>query len=76
MKPSAHFKTAPGVIGRVKVSYPRLSRVLVPLDFSGSSREALRYAVPVAQKFGARIILLHVLPNADKNPARPALSVA
>jgi nucleotide-binding universal stress UspA family protein len=49
------------ILGRVKVSYPRLQRLLVPLDFSGKSRQALRYAVPLAQKFSARIHLVHVL---------------
>jgi nucleotide-binding universal stress UspA family protein len=42
-------------------SPPRIRRLLVPLDFSGKSRQALRYAVPVAEKFGARIVLLHVV---------------
>ncbi len=58
------------VLGRVRTSYPRLLRILVPLDFSGKSRQALRYAIPVAQKFSARIHLVHVLPvpgKADKD---------
>jgi len=54
------------VIGRIKVSYPRLQRLLVPLDFSGKSRQALRYAVPMAQKFSGRIHLVHVLPPLSK----------
>ena len=54
------------ILGRVKVSYPRLQRLLVPLDFSGKSRQALRYAVPLAQKFSARIHLVHVLPTDGK----------
>jgi len=54
------------ILGRVKVSYPRLQRLLVPLDFSGKSRQALRYAVPIAQKFSARIHLVHVLPADGK----------
>jgi universal stress protein A len=53
-------------MGRVKVSYPRLLRLLVPLDFSGKSRQALRYAVPIALKFSAQIHLVHVLPPPDK----------
>ncbi len=56
------------VIGRIKVSYPRLLRVLVPLDFSGKSRQALRYATPLAQKFSARIHLVHVLPEERRTP--------
>lgn len=49
------------VMGRVKFSYPRIRCILVPLDFSGKSRQALRYATPLAQKFSAKIVLLHVL---------------
>jgi universal stress protein A len=56
------------VLGRVRASYPRLLRILVPLDFSGKSRQALRYAVPLAQKFSARIHLVHVLPDPGKIP--------
>ncbi|MFZ5493789.1 MAG: universal stress protein [Verrucomicrobiota bacterium] len=56
------------VLGRVRASYPRLLRILVPLDFSGKSRQALRYAVPLAQKFSARIHLVHVLPDPGKTP--------
>lgn len=39
----------------------KLRRILVPLDFSGQSRQALEYAVPLALKFGAKISLLHVI---------------
>jgi nucleotide-binding universal stress UspA family protein len=56
----------PSILGRVKTSYPRLLHILVPLDFSGKSRQALRYAVPLAQKFTARIHLVHVLPPPGK----------
>jgi len=59
--------TPRSVLGRVKTSYPRLFRILVPLDFSGKSRQALRYAVPLAQKFSARIHLVHVLATPAKS---------
>jgi len=36
-----------------------IKKILVPMDFSDCSREALRYAIPFANEFGARIILLH-----------------
>ena len=67
------------VIGRVQRSYPRIRRILVPLDFSGQSRQALRYAAPLAMKFGARIVLLHVLAGkktdgTDEPAAVPAKS--
>jgi len=35
--------------------------ILVPLDFSSRSREALRYAVSLAQPLGARVSLQHVV---------------
>ncbi len=54
------------VLGRVKTSYTRIQHVLVPLDFSGKSRQALRYAVPIAQKFSAKIHLVHILPPPGK----------
>ncbi len=54
------------VLGRIKASYPRIQHLLVPLDFSGKSRQALRYAVPLAQKFSAKIHLVHVLPPGGK----------
>lgn len=65
--PNHKFSPASGsVLGRVNVSFPRLLHILVPLDFSGKSRQALRYAVPIAQKFSGRIHLLHVLPPRRK----------
>lgn len=60
-------KPAPqAVLGRIKTSYPRIHHLLVPLDFSGKSRQALRYAVPIAQKFSAKIHLVHVLKPGSK----------
>lgn len=59
------------ILGRVQASYPRLQRILVPLDFSGKSRQALRYAVPFAHKFSARIVLVHVL-DTRRSAAAPA----
>lgn len=66
--PTTLLKPGPrAVLGRVKTSYPRIQHLLVPLDFSGKSRQALRYAVPLAEKFSAKIHLVHVLPPAKKN---------
>lgn len=58
--------------GRIKISYPRLRTILVPLDFSGKSRQALRYAAPIAQKFGGRIVLLHVISSGSVGPSGSA----
>jgi universal stress protein A len=42
----------------------QLKNVLVPIDFSEFSRRALEYALPLAEKFGAKIILVHVVEPA------------
>jgi universal stress protein A len=47
--------------------------VLVPMDFSGKSRQALAYALPLARQAGARISLLHVLQPAHIYPAPLAM---
>ncbi len=39
----------------------KLEHILVPTDFSEVSRKAIRYAIPFARKFGARITLLHAI---------------
>jgi nucleotide-binding universal stress UspA family protein len=44
-----------------KLPETRLKRILVPLDFSGKSRQALVYACALADKFEARIVLVHVI---------------
>ncbi|MGH8094078.1 MAG: universal stress protein [Chthoniobacterales bacterium] len=41
----------------------RLQTILVPLDFSDSSMQALKYAIPLAEKFKAAIHLIHVQPD-------------
>jgi universal stress protein A len=39
----------------------RLTRILVPVDFSEPSRKALHYALSLAKSFNAQIRLLHVV---------------
>lgn len=38
-----------------------IKTIVVPVDFSGSSLEALNYAINFANEFGAKIVLLHVV---------------
>jgi nucleotide-binding universal stress UspA family protein len=38
-----------------------IKSILVPIDFSATSKKALQYALPFAEQFGAQIILLHVV---------------
>ena len=40
-----------------------LRRILVPTDFSEHSQNALRYGIALAEKFGARLYLLHVFQD-------------
>lgn len=46
---------------RARRSSMQLRRILVPIDFSLTSRRALDFAVPLADQFKARITLLHVI---------------
>ncbi len=48
----------------------RLNRILVPVDFSESSRKAVQSAVAFAKQFDAEIVLLHVL-----EPAPPQIEI-
>ena len=45
--------------GRNKTSEPRT--ILVPIDFSTNSVQALAYAALLARRFGAALVLVHVL---------------
>ena len=45
---------------RLGKSALRLRNILVPIDFSENARQALEYAIPLANQSGARITLLHV----------------
>jgi nucleotide-binding universal stress UspA family protein len=40
-----------------------LNRILVPVDFSAHSEKAIRYATTLANKFGARLSLVHVIED-------------
>jgi nucleotide-binding universal stress UspA family protein len=40
-----------------------LNRILVPVDFSAHSERAVNYATTLANKFGARVSLLHVVED-------------
>lgn len=40
----------------------QLTTILVPCDFSASSEHALRWAVGLAEAWGAKLVVLHVIP--------------
>ena len=39
---------------------PTFSKILVPVDFSGSSKAALEYACDIAETYGATLEILHL----------------
>jgi nucleotide-binding universal stress UspA family protein len=41
-----------------------LNHILVPIDFSDNSKKALRYALPLAEKFNAGITVIYVVEPA------------
>lgn len=43
------------------IDLPRISRILVATDFSDQASKALEWARPVADAFGAKLVLLHVI---------------
>jgi nucleotide-binding universal stress UspA family protein len=47
-----------------------LKRILVPIDFGGTSRAALKYGVALARVFSARLYLLHVPEDPGEVPER------
>lgn len=47
----------------------RLKRILVPTDFSATSRKAICYAASLAKQFNAEIILLHVVQPVTPPPS-------
>jgi universal stress protein A len=53
----------------------QIKNILVPLDFSEMSLKSLRYAVPFAKQFGAKLTLVHVVeaPAHAPDASFPAL---
>lgn len=41
-----------------------VQKILVPIDYSEDSLEALQWGASLATKYGAKLILLHVIPKA------------
>jgi universal stress protein A len=50
------------LLGATRPTPFALRKILVPIDFSQCSRKALQYAVPLAQQFGASLVLVYVMP--------------
>ena len=42
---------------------PEVHKILLATDLSDDAGVALRYAISLAEKYNAELIMLHVLPN-------------
>ena len=51
-----------------KLATLKLERILVPMDFSEASEQALEYALTLARKFEASITLMHVVELIASSP--------
>ncbi|RPI03461.1 MAG: universal stress protein [Ignavibacteriae bacterium] len=54
-------KAAPSKAKPVRHSFIDIQRILVPIDFSEHSKNALKYAIPFAEKFKSSIDVLYVV---------------
>ena len=48
----------------VQLNAFRLQRILVPIDFSGHSKNALTYAISIAKQFQSELVLVYVVESA------------
>jgi nucleotide-binding universal stress UspA family protein len=48
----------------------QIKSILVPIDFSAPSKQALAYAAPLARQFGAKLTLMHVVEIATPDFAQ------
>lgn len=53
----------------------QLTKICVPTDFSDQSRHALRYAVTLAEQFGAELHLIHVVQDIVPTVPEPGLAI-
>jgi nucleotide-binding universal stress UspA family protein len=63
---NGRFPSKVPAVKKVASSF-RLKKIMVPIDFSNYSRNALKQAVCLAEEFGASILLLHIMePRAHR----------
>src|SRR5688572_29082691 len=60
-KASAAGKSKRTAVHRPPATTVKIARILVPIDFSAHSKNALGYALGLAKQFGAEVTLLHVV---------------
>jgi nucleotide-binding universal stress UspA family protein len=47
-----------------------VQNILVPIDYSGDSQGALQWGASLAEKYGAKLLLLHAIPKAVEELSR------
>ena len=64
--PPAAAAPAPGYpqLAAAALAMPQIRRILYATDLSETARHAVRYACTFADRFGAEVTVLHVVPNA------------
>jgi universal stress protein A len=61
LKAGRGARTSVGATADLSPSFGRLDSILVPIDFSATSRKALLYAVQLAERFGGKITIVSVM---------------
>lgn len=64
---TVRLERAPSLPGKAPavVAAPAIRKILVPIDFSDCSLDALEYALQAAKQFGAAITILHIMEPAS-----------
>jgi universal stress protein A len=63
MEPEAVVELVPQIL------HPK--KILVPIDFSATSKKAFQYALRCAEQFGCKIVLLHVIEPVEAIAGTP-----
>ena len=62
--------------GGQRGGHMQIKRILVPYDFSEYAEHAFRWASGIAEDWGAKVVLVHVVPLAARVSYEEALSPA
>jgi universal stress protein A len=65
--PAADGGQPSGDLGLVQEGPMKISKILVPIDYSSCSDQALQWGAGLAEKFGVQLLLLHVIPRPSQD---------
>jgi nucleotide-binding universal stress UspA family protein len=57
-------------------TYMDVRKILVPVDYSSDSQQALLWGMSLAEKYGSRLLLFHAIPEAVEEVFAQGISVA